>query len=438
MACTRRDVAPRDAEVVAVEAGVDAASVDANAGASFQLYRGSREICALGAVRAACITRRDGDEDGFALRNGPPGTLEVQRTCHRSSENVVRCQGVEVARDVVDISAAPYLLRKDGTVVAVDLDDGPKHSAIYEARHAIARALGVVKKLVYQPQAACALGERGEVRCWTEPWTFSAGDEVRPARLRRVPKLQNVTDLFLYSWLELCALDAAGVVHCSAPPPERAEVCERRVYGSRCGVQTWAPSSGGPIVAGAGFDPEELLARPLVAVLKGARAIQPFVRAADDWSGERDAFEAVQLSERIAAGCAEVDGEIRCWRRAECERTPAIATVTELPAGAQLLALGTERGYARSLDGALYTFRRIELARDGRGRCGVTVTDAGVPQLRAERLPLAGPVRGVAAGAMTAVQPGAEGSCATLEDGSVWCWLANPGEPLGAPQRVLP
>lgn len=403
----------------------------------FRLAAGQREICALGPSRAFCIARhgiRKG-EPGFSVRSGPPGTVEVVGTCHRNTENVVRCQGVEVARDVISIAAAPYLLHADGTVTAVDLDDDETHAETYRARAEVATALGSVKKIVYGPHAGCALRLDATVVCWIEPWTMTFRKKVLPAKIRSAPGLTDVVDLFRYSWLSLCALDRSGTVRCSAPPPVPTDACLRRGAGVHCGLARHA--HGGKLsLLGPTFDPSGMLARPLQVVLDGVSTMLPFTNPAFEFL---EVADEMGLSEVDPGGCATRGAAIVCWNRSPCDRRFTNTEVQGLPPGAKLAAVGSDHGYALGDDGALFSFPRRDVDPSSRGDASTCEDRAAYapPSIHATRMAI-GPVQQVAGGEVAVPEiPGyTAADCASLRDGTLRCWTSQRGKPLGEPVVV--
>ena len=409
------------------------APVDAAAPVLLQMVVGDQEICALAPLRAFCIGGPDRAGKPFSVRSGPPATAEVVGACHRSTEGVVRCQGVEVARGVASIAASPYALRADHTVLALDVDDDAAHATHYEERQRVATALGTVKKLVSGPHAACALRDDETVVCWTEPWTLSFTASMAAPQIRIVPGVSGVTDLFLYSWLQLCVLDHGGTVRCSTPPPEPLDGCVAHGDGVRCGRSRAQPKLA---LQGKTFDPVDLLARPLDVVLTGATSMAAF-----RWP----AFELLEvarqsvLSDVDPGGCAVRADGVTCWNRSPCGgRKWTTSPVQGLPAGARL-SLGANRGYAVTEDGALYTFPRRDVRPAVRGDDAHCDAEPAYlpPTVHATRMALP-PVHDVAGGVVRVPQlPGyAAADCASLKDGSVACWTSDDTVALGTPVPV--
>lgn len=417
---------PPHVELALAEAGPPAAT-------PLRLQTGTREICALDSLRAFCISGALREGAPFSVRVGPPGTAEVVGACHRSEAGVVRCQGVESAQDAASIAASPYALRKDGTVVALDVDDDAEHARTYEHRRSLAASLGVVKKIVRGPHGACALRTDETVVCWTEPWTLSFGSNLAAPKVRIVPGVSGVVDLFMYSWLQLCVLDHAGTVRCSAPPPQPLDSCVMHGKDARCGR-----SRPGQAVAlqGPTFDPADLMTRPLDVVTTGATSMGAF-----QWP----AFEFLEvggqstLSDVDPGGCAARPDGVVCWNRSPCAgRRWTVAPVQGLPAGARL-SFGAHRGYGLTADGVLYTFPRRDVRPHQRGddpHCDDEAAYAP-PTIHATQIKLA-PVHDVAGGliGVTAMPGYAAADCASLRDGSVWCWRSDADQPLGAPALV--
>ncbi len=418
-ACTRTSVP-------ATELVADAAARPAPHATPLRLSVGAHEICAFDELRAFCIgaPRRAGEP--FSVRSGPPGTAEVVGACHRSTRGVVRCQGVELAQDASSIAAAPYALRKDGSVLALDLDDDETHVNTYEQRRLVAAALGTVKKLSYAHHAGCALRQDESVVCWTEPWTLGFTSKITAPKLRVVAGASGVADLVLHSWLQLCVLDRTGVVRCSPPPPQPLDGCVAHGDGARCGARKAGPTAG-LVLQGPTFDPALMLYRPLLPVTDAALSMAAF-----RWP----AAEIVESpGERVIAaldpgGCAVRADGVVCWNMSGCAARPWLTTTVQgLPAGARI-TLGAQRGYALTEDGVVYTFlRRAAQQADRAARCDDGPVRAA-PAVSASRLELP-PAFDLAAGVLLEPSGYAALDCVSLRDGSLRCWRVDAAGALG-------
>jgi len=361
----------------------------------------------------------------------------IHADCTRTPDGVAICDGVEVARDVRSVEAAPYLLRNDGSVVVAPnpatkgKDDDVAIVKDEVLRREAMKTVPPFTRLVNAERVTCGLTRTGEVWCWAEPsYNFNRRVEVGLApRPRAVPGLADVVDLSLMPWHTLCALTRAGAVLCSRAGSKRTAVCELRGQSDvRCGETVGGPI-GPPPLAGPGHDPRRLLERPLVAVpgLDGADPAKDLHAWTRYGYGDRESERRVYVSDFDEGGCAVLaSGAVRCWERDLCAKDiPWRSAVVEgLPPAPARIALGMFDGYAITPQGELYTWAK----RVGRGGPHDDCTQKTPAfALRAEKVPLDAPVAQVAGGPVVLDRrPGWHGvDCAVTTTGTPHCFASN-------------
>jgi hypothetical protein len=396
-------------------------------------------LCAFDPQRGAycaspsLVTLHGGDALGSLTLAHVPGSegareLAARAACWRDATNGIRCGETEIAHDIESLKGFPYLLRNDGTIDVAGWNEPPSLAAL---RARSVHGLPTLLSVDATDHATCGVSSTGEVWCWSEPRYWFSDDVEKPAirPAARVPGVTGASEIFMQTWLTLCARTTDGGVRCSAPTPARTEVCVLRgATEIACGEETSGPNLPHDL-AGAGYDPRRMLERRLVAIpgVSGATAIRGYAH----WAYQT--FESARrmfVSDIDEGGCALLtDGGVRCWERDGCARgTPwRSAPVEGLPPRLPDFELGAVAGYAVTPEGTLFAWAKRDTVNAdctkpapltihahrvslGSGRGRVARVGGGVFQ--ADRRPMVIPV-----------------DCAVLDSGDVWCWTGNaPGD----------